>query len=84
MSKRISYEINDVDSYPAPSDLRDPNTDTRADTRRAAYMAGLNGRRFLGIWTQEASMAYMQGLAEREIQLSGDKNPVTHETEIEA
>jgi|GEM_PF-3811705 len=59
------FVVQDENAYPAPEDLKDPNSDTRGDARRGAYEAGRYGRLYLGVWTEEAYDAYLQGLSER-------------------
>jgi len=63
-AQRETFEVDDVDAYPAPADLRHPNAEPITDTQ-AAYQAGLKGTQFLGIWTEAANLAYMRGRAAR-------------------
>jgi hypothetical protein len=63
-AERTFYEVDDVDAYPAPPDLRDPGAEPVTDTA-AAFKAGLEGTQYLGIWTSAANLAYMRGRAAR-------------------
>lgn len=63
-AQRETFEVDDVDAYPAPADLRHPNAEPVTDTL-AAYRAGLQGIAYLGIWTHGANLAYLRGRAAR-------------------